>query len=431
VPISALADLDLQGLRMLWATRFGPAPKLRSVELLRLMLAWRLQEQALGRLTLNVLLSFAQFEREVTGERIRDKIAASKKKGLWMGGMVPLGYDLPDPGSRVLAVNLAEAGLVRTIFSRYADLGSVHALACELKEQGVRSKITTLSDGRTRGDVPFSRGALFHLLRNRLYIGQIPHKGASHPGQHQVIIARDMFDAVQARLDAQTRRRATSSRSGAAASPLTGRIEDADGNPMSPSFAYGKSGRLYRYYVSAPLQRGGKPQVGDPHPRRVPAQLIEATLARAISDHAGSCTSPLARIQRVRVLADRLVVTLTSEDDASPGRLTIPFRIATAKQRNDITKGSGEGPRRDPVLIRALRKAHAQLERDATGKPIIHAAPDLIRARRVLRLAFLAPDLQRAILEGRQPPDLTLAYLLGSEIPLLWSEQRKLLGPLT
>jgi DNA invertase Pin-like site-specific DNA recombinase len=123
---------------------------------------------SMGRLTLNVLLSFAQFEREVTGERIRDKIAASKKKGLWMGGTIPLGYDLPDPGLRVLRINAPEAVLVRSIFERYLQLGSVHALERDLAARGVRTKQTPRKDGTIRGGIAFSRGALFHLLRNRL-----------------------------------------------------------------------------------------------------------------------------------------------------------------------------------------------------------------------------------------------------------------------
>ena len=123
---------------------------------------------SMGRLTLNVLLSFAQFEREVTGERIRDKIAASKKKGLWMGGTIPLGYDLPDPGLRVLRINAPEAVLVRSIFERYLQLGSVHALERDLAARGVRTKQTPRKDGTIRGGVAFSRGALFHLLRNHL-----------------------------------------------------------------------------------------------------------------------------------------------------------------------------------------------------------------------------------------------------------------------
>ncbi|CAN1522060.1 SR_ResInv domain containing protein [Rhabdaerophilaceae bacterium] len=399
---------------------------------------------SMGRLTLNVLLSFAQFEREVTGERIRDKIAASKKKGLWMGGTIPLGYDLPDPGTRVLRINPVEASLVRGIFSRYLELGSVHALERELAGQGIQTKRTARKDGSTRGGVPFSRGALFHLLRNRLYLGEIPHRDQSYPGQHEAIVSLEIFDAVQERLDAQSRRMSPSPAKGAAASPLTGKIFDTGGQPMSPAFAYGRHGKLYRYYVSAPLQQGQRRPQNDPDPRRVSARLLEAVLTLGLNDDQTgrtdatgdtSIASPLDRISRVTLLADRLIVVLqpdkNARDPAQPSRLVLPFRLSTRRGRSQIVRGDKDGPRRDPVLIRALRKAHAQIQRDASGGPVLDSAPDMIRARRILRLAFLAPDLQQAIFEGRQPKSLTLAHLIESDIPLLWSEQRRLIAAQT
>jgi site-specific DNA recombinase len=398
---------------------------------------------SMGRLTLNVLLSFAQFEREVTGERIRDKIAASKQKGLWMGGTIPLGYDLPDPGQRVLRVNEPEADLVRRIFDRYMELRSVHLLERDLAARGVLTKQTRRKDGTSRGGVPFSRGALFHLLRNRLYLGEIPHKGQSHPGQHAAIIPHDLFASVQAQLDAQARRQHRQARpSGVACSPLTGRIFDADGNPMSPTFTHGRNGRLYRYYVSAPLQQGHKRKPGDPHPRRVPAPLLEEALARVMatspairpSDANGAeDTPPLDLIRSVTLQADRLIVTLRPEARGPDGKalqpLVVPFRLSIRTGRSEVVPGDTTAPRRDRALIKALKQAHAHLQRDAAGGPVLEAAPDMIRARRILRLAFLAPDLQRAILEGRQPRHVTLARLIDSDIPLLWCEQRRLLMP--
>jgi len=151
---------------------------------------------SMGRLTLNVLLSFAQFEREVTGERIREKIAASKAKGMWMGGLVPLGYDLPVNGTRTLVENAGEAETVRNIFGRYLALGSVHQLVIELQVQGIHSKVRTTAKGKTLGGQPFSRGALFHLLQNRVYVGEIVHKDACYPGQHPAIVERALFDEV-------------------------------------------------------------------------------------------------------------------------------------------------------------------------------------------------------------------------------------------
>ena len=161
---------------------------------------------SMGRLTLNVLLSFAQFEREVTGERIRDKIAASKARGMWMGGHLPLGYDLPAPGGRALAINEVEAETVRTIFRGYLDLGSVHALEHWLAAREIRSKQWVTAGGRSLGGRRFSRGALFHLLRNRVYLGMIVHKGTVHRGMHPAIVETELFEAVQARLDANARR---------------------------------------------------------------------------------------------------------------------------------------------------------------------------------------------------------------------------------
>lgn len=178
---------------------------------------------------MNVLLSFAQFEREVTGERIRDKIAASKARGMWMGGGVPLGYDMPSNGTRTLEVNETEAEIVRLIFSTYLEFGSVHALQRWLEKKGVRSKARVTRKGRRIGGQPFSRGALFHLLRNRIYLGMIVHKDTAHPGQHRSIVDRETFDAVQSCLDANTRRRASRTQQRGKA-PLAGRLFDAGGS---------------------------------------------------------------------------------------------------------------------------------------------------------------------------------------------------------
>src|SRR5690348_13297670 len=159
---------------------------------------------SMGRLTLNVLLSFAQFEREVTGERIRDKIAASKKKGMWMGGVVPLGYDAKD---RTLAINDADAAIVREIFRRYLELGSVLKLEGELSRRGVRTKRFVTVTGRVIGDRVFSRGHLYKLLSNPVYLGEIQHKGVRHPGLHEAIVDRETWDAAQAQLAANARAR--------------------------------------------------------------------------------------------------------------------------------------------------------------------------------------------------------------------------------
>jgi len=202
---------------------------------------------SMGRLTLNVLLSFAQFEREVIGERIRDKIAASKKKGMWMGGVPPLGYRAQD---RKLVIVDSEAELVRSIFRRYAELGSVRLLKAELEAQGRNSKSWTSAAGRVIGGKPFSRGALYLMLRNPTYRGEIVHNGQSHPSEHPPIIDHPLWDAVQMRLAGNTAER-NSSRPADQPSLLTGMLFDAEGNRMTPSHAVKQSAR-YRYYVSRP-----------------------------------------------------------------------------------------------------------------------------------------------------------------------------------
>jgi site-specific DNA recombinase len=187
---------------------------------------------SMGRLTLNVLLSFAQFERELAGERIRDKFAASRRKGMWMGGTVPLGYDVSD---RKLVINAEEAERVRVIFERYRALGCVSNLQEELEQRGIRSKQRVLASGQVLGGGSFGRGALYHLLQNRVYLGEVVHKGVSYPGEHERIIDEELWSAVQARLLANRGvRRRSRLESG---SLLTGLITDAGGNLMSPTYS--------------------------------------------------------------------------------------------------------------------------------------------------------------------------------------------------
>src|SRR5262249_26900745 len=203
---------------------------------------------SMGRLTLYVLLSFAQFEREVIGERIRDKIAASKKKGMWMWGVPPLGYRVQD---RKLVIIDSEAELVRAIFRRYAELGSVRLLKAELKAQRRKSKSWTSAAGRMIGGKLFSRGALYLMLRNRTYRGEIVHKGQSYPSEHPPIIDQPLWDAVQAQLAGNTTERTSGARTHQP-SLLTGMLFDRDGNRMTPSYAVKRGGR-YHYYVSRSL----------------------------------------------------------------------------------------------------------------------------------------------------------------------------------
>ena len=400
---------------------------------------------SMGRLTLNVLLSFAQFEREVTGERIRDKIAASKAKGMWMGGCPPLGYDLPTDTSRALVVNEAEAATVRTIFATYLELSSVHALERWLCDRGILSKARVTRNGRAIGGRPFSRGALFHLLRNRTYLGLIVHKDAVHPGAHPGILDADLFESVQALLTTNARRHKVSPNRVAGAA-LTGRIFDADGQPMSPTFSHGASGRVYRYYVSAPLQQGQRRAVGDDAIRRVSANMIEAKVTGILERLLAGESDPLSRLLRVEIHSASLELLLPAKGLATlrsrlePGELIQPepesaaVRIITPirmQLRGGRTLIIGAGPRQtqpDRSLVKALRAAHSLLSIDRSGLPILEVAPSARYHQRLVRLAFLAPELQSAILEGRQPPGLTLEQLIRNPIPDLWSAQQAMIA---
>ena len=238
---------------------------------------------SMGRLTLNVLLSFAQFEREVTGERIRDKIAASKQKGMWMGGLVPLGYEVHE---RRLIVNQSEAETVREIFRRYLELGCVRLLMEELNRRGIRSKVRVAKNGKTSGGNSFFRGALYVLLSNPIYIGEIRHKGVRHPGLHEPIVDRELWEKTQLLLRSQAVR--GGSRTKAVASPLMGRLFDESGQSLTPSHAV-KGERRYRYYVSRSLIKGTADSAG--RGWRLPAPEIERTVAASacqiLSDRIG------------------------------------------------------------------------------------------------------------------------------------------------
>ncbi len=242
---------------------------------------------SMGRLTLNVLLSFAQFEREVTSERIRDKIAASKKRGLWVGGMVPLGYVSQD---KKLVIVENEAERVRLIFRRYLALGSLDKLLVELRGTGIVTKVRKLSTGRTIGGIAFTRGPLAYLLRNRFYIGEIVYRGSVCPAEHAPILERELFEAVQARLTTQQRRMmATRSTSQAL---LRGKLFDDRGNRMTPTHAL-KRGTRYRYYVSCALNQGRPSEIGSVP--RVAAATIEAAIIAALRARFSRVGRPGAR----------------------------------------------------------------------------------------------------------------------------------------
>jgi site-specific DNA recombinase len=258
----------------------------------------------------------------------------------------------------------------------------------------------------------------------------------------------ELFDAAQRQLDGNARKRKTA-RETVTRSALTGRIFDADGHPMSPTFAYGNGGKLYRYYVSAPLQQGGRRDANDSTPRRVSGPALEEALAtalrRLLPDETEKDVNLLARIRRVEVLRNGVELSLpvallrrlesrlangeeAAVDQADPAqlRLKLPLRLSTRRGRTEVLAAAPRARKADPILVAALRSAHQMLTRDTHGRPTLAAAPDTSYRRRLIRLAFLAPDLQRAILAGAQPEHLTLARFLESDLPLSWAAQRRM-----
>ena len=406
---------------------------------------------SMGRLTLNVLLSFAQFEREVTGERIRDKIAASKKKGMWMGGCPPLGYD---PDGRKLKLNETEAELVRHIFQRFLALKSVPALSRELRAEGKVSKQWTATTGTVFGGMPFDAGALYHLLKNQTYLGMVPHKDKAYPRSHPPIINQATFDAAQSQLAARAVRKRFRRQAGPSAPllDLKGRLFDCDGGAMTPSHAYGRRGAVHRYYVSSSLNRGKASRRADGL-YRLPAlpseRWVIETLHRLALEH-----DPVQMLARIEVHEHAVELALhaavLSPDERT--RLLAVDRLSRLVQENERVhlKGDliwvhiprrlkfrggrawlqGEDPKRSRLsrpLVRALRQAHALLAASVDPHGVMQQAPQSTQERGLIRLAWLAPDLQIALLEGRQKTGLCLEDLRCAPIPLCWDDQRRLL----
>ena len=403
---------------------------------------------SMGRLTLNVLLSFAQFEREVTSERIRDKIAASKRKGLWVGGIVPLGYATKD---RKIVVIEEEAERVRTIFRSYLKLGSLNRLMADLRQQGIVTKVRTLKRGRTIGGIPFTRGPLAHFLRNRFYIGEVVFKGEVFPGEQPAILDRALFDAVQAKLDDQ-RNNHTAARASSDAL-LIGRIYDDAGNRMSPSHAR-KQGIRYRYYVSSPLLQGQAERAGTV--RRVPAVEIETLVGRAVREHLGD-TAPgsdrdliSTHVVRVEVQADQLAVDFKAAEQGGPAEsneqgaehtvLLVPWRKTSSRRRREIILPTCTAPQNArPIraetrtkLVASIARGRRWLDEIVTGAVTSIeqiAACHKCSVRQVnmtISLAFLAPDLVQAAVEGRLPRGIGVARL--RDAPAEWSRQHGMLG---
>lgn len=438
---------------------------------------------SMGRLTLNMLLSFAQFEREVAGERIRDKIAASKRKGMWMGGNVPLGYQVDD---RKLVVQPEEAERVRHIYRRYLALGTVQRLGQDLAHDGHLGK----------SGQPLTRGALFHLLQNRIYRGEIAHKAAVYPGAHDAIVAAELWDAVQAQLAGNRQGDTTGPGRRPTANLLVGLLHDDSGEAMTATHAV-KGGKRYRYYVSRRLLTGTRH--GHPSGLRIPAgdieRLVGDSLRRLLGDRPGlfaalrdAAALPQAAdaqqrllqqaeqmaqrwddleradlhrilaalLQRVEMHHDRVEVHLCrqallrlllgdapasgtddpiddpADNDASPLMLSIPTRLRrSGKEMVLLVEGPGVRRAADPVLIKLLAKAHALRDALAASEApslTIFAEREQVSksyVTRLVRLAYLAPPIVTAIFEGRQPIGLSAKRLLqDTRLPLAWADQQ-------
>ena len=409
---------------------------------------------SMGRLTLNVLLSFAQFERELIGERVRDKIAASKRKGIWVGGPVPLGYAAVD---KKIVVVPAEAKAVRTIFERYLELGSIRTLTDDLAYRGIRSKPRQLSNGRVIGGGAFGVGALAYLLKNRFYLGEVVYRGEVHRGDHAPILERPLFESVQAKLAVQTVARRCRLRGSPAL--LAGRLFDDRGHRMSPSHT-NKGGVRYRYYVSQALLQGklqGAGSIG-----RVPAAETEALVLTALRRHlqaSGAEPQPIAdcdrdlierHVERITLTPKHITLQMRPSSDAAPAGMVAEgpghnaigdLRVATiAIPWTGPMPATVKGivhvpahntpikPARRETLLTAIAKARQWVDdmaqgRTATFAQIARREGKVERHVRLLApLAFLSPRIVAAIIDGTAPANLT-ATSLACALPYSWAEQ--------
>lgn len=428
---------------------------------------------SMGRLTLNMLLSFAQFEREVTAERIRDKIAASKAKGMWMGGIPPLGYE---PDGRSLKIVEPHAALIRDLFRGYLELGNVRLLFEKLEGEGVRVPERILSTGKRIGGAPLTRGQIYKILSNPIYVGEIHHHGKAYRGQHQAIIERELWDAVQERLgeNRQGEQQAATIKS---PSLLAGKVFDEAGEPLVASHAC-KGKVRYRYYVSRALQQdAGSTTDG----WRIPANELEGTVIARLAEALGQPLGLLEQIgvelvpdtitsldrganelvthirkkraaairpliERIVIAPDRLTITidgkamLTRLGIAQAGDLRHPELVDEVKLsrtgraiRLIQADGRTSTSQTDDTLIRLVLRGTAwwkELTENNLTISQLAARKDINTSfvSRTVRLAFLSPRIVESITSGSQPATLTTDRLRRGDIPLRWSEQHELFG---
>jgi site-specific DNA recombinase len=384
---------------------------------------------SMGRLTLNVLLSFAQFERELSSERVRDKIAASRRKGKWTGGTVPLGYDAKD---KKLVVNKAEAETVRTIFRLYFELKSFGKLVAELDRRGIVTKRRDTKVAKYNGGIPFTYGPLAYVLKNRIYIGEVHHGGKWFKGEQKGILDRRTFEQVQVLL--KTNANGSRVKHFESRALLQGKLYDDKGNLMGPSFS-SKDGVRYRFYVSSALLRGRKSAAGSVG--RISAVEIESAVLAALhqrEDRDGSAANPVEMLERVVVAQDHIHITIAgaADDDGLPQKIKIAWSI---KARNVATVEGNDASEsaQNESLIQSIVRAHRWMRslhdgayqsiEQLAGTDSLH--PKVVR--QTLRLAFLSPDVTAAVLDGSQPRGLSLARI-PKLLPLSWAEHRRLLG---
>ncbi|RIJ14003.1 recombinase family protein [Henriciella mobilis] len=428
---------------------------------------------SMGRLTLNVLLSFAQFEREVTAERIRDKLAASARRGLWMGGLAPLGYDPhPDPNTRELVLNQNEAEQVQRLFHLYDQHRCLGQVARQAELEGIRSKRRTFRSGKSLGGCVMSRGAVHSILTNPVYRGMVRHKDNTYPGSHSAIIGEALWDRVQETLIKRSgRRRGQGGPDEQAGSPLTRRVFDEAGDRLTPTYATTR-GKRWRYYVSRSLVSGSETSSAG---WRLPAAKLEAAVAQAIRNWLGIASERLLAEPSVETFArvqagfarigeelassrSSIIAQLVERIDLKPGEMRLamnPESIAEATGRplEEFAAGAlvhveafterkrgvetvlvlrAETPNRDETLINAVARAHAWMAEWRAGVSLPTLAKKLgwttSPLRQRLKLAFLSPSIVQAILDGRQPADLSLEKLLRTDLPLDWDRQAEVLG---
>ena len=422
---------------------------------------------SMGRLTLNVLLSFAQFEREVTAERIRDKIAASKKKGLWMGGYVPLGYEA---NGRTLKIDPDEAMIINTLYDLYLEHKLIRLVKEAATRLGLRSKFRVSSKGVARGGNPFDRGHIHHILSNPIYAGRIRHKDKTYEGQHPAIIEPNVWDEVQMLLNLKAPYLRGQQVQAKQQSLLIGKVYDETGDRLTPSHSQ-KNGKRLRYYISYRLvkQSGEKDISG----WRLPAQPLESQIVKVVSAYIKDNTvSKILMTPSVEVIQSTVktaneidskptdVIDLVERIDIAPGSIQVTLNhralsdllnVDAAEFNSDAlifklpfqTRKRGVetkliighvAPDKDTTLIRNLAKAHKWLGMIKAGTSLDEIVEQETTSRRriqqVIKFTFLAPDIIQMIVEGRQPISLTSEWVLRNSLPGDWQDQRTLIATL-